>query len=112
MRRSSTLRIITTEYETVEQLRHALRASQDDATHLMRALERSRDIGTAIGILMAIHKVSRDEAFDLLRSASQNGNRKLRDLALDVVEHGCLPLQSTEAAAGCRTGRSAPSRPS
>ena len=46
----------------------------------------SRDvIGTAKGILMAREGCSQDEAFDMLRVASQHLNRKLRDIAAEVV---------------------------
>jgi AmiR/NasT family two-component response regulator len=54
------------------------------------ALQNSRDIGTALGILMNRHKITRDTAFDLLRSASQRSNRKVRDLAHEVIETGTL----------------------
>ena len=46
----------------------------------------SRDvIGMAKGIVMARQKVSDDEAFDILRRASQRMNVKLRELAERVV---------------------------
>lgn len=61
---------------------------------LGRALSASRQIGAAIGILMATHKVREEEAFDLLRESSQHLNRKLRDIATDVTETGELPGQS------------------
>lgn len=47
----------------------------------------SRDlIGQAKGILMAQKGCTSDEAFDVLRRASQRVNRKLRDVAQDVVD--------------------------
>jgi len=47
----------------------------------------SRDvIGMAKGIIMARQKVSEDEAFDILRRASQRMNVKLRELAARVIE--------------------------
>ena len=53
--------------------------------HLQEALE-SRDlIGQAKGILMARQNVSANEAFDILRQASQTSGRKLREIAADVV---------------------------
>ena len=53
--------------------------------HLEQALE-SRDlIGQAKGILMARQPISGDEAFEILRRASQRTNRKLRDVAADLV---------------------------
>ncbi|MFP5318988.1 MAG: ANTAR domain-containing protein [Acidimicrobiia bacterium] len=54
-----------------EQLRHAV-ASREI-------------IGEAKGILMAREDCTRDEAFDILRRASQRENRKLRQLAEELV---------------------------
>lgn len=42
-------------------------------------------IEQAKGIVMAQSKVGADTAFDLLVKASQRENRKLRDLAADIV---------------------------
>ena len=53
--------------------------------HLQTALEHRDVIGQAKGILMARRAVTADEAFDLLRRASQHNGRKLRDVAADVV---------------------------
>jgi ANTAR domain len=60
--------------------------------HLKRALKTNRGIGVAVGVLMATHKVTEQQAFDLLRIASQNSNRKLADIAADVVETGRLDV--------------------
>lgn len=60
--------------------------------HLERALQTNRRIGVAMGILMTTHKVTDEQAFDLLRIASQNSNRKLADVADDVVETGWLDV--------------------
>lgn len=62
-----------------------------DFAHFGAALTSSRQIGTAVGILMARRAVTEDEAFALLASASQHLNRKLRDVASDVVFTGELP---------------------
>ncbi len=62
------------------------------AEDLTKALETSRDIGIAIGVLMHAHKVTRRQAFDLLRIASQRQHRKLRDIAADVAETGILEV--------------------
>ncbi|MGA3220675.1 MAG: GAF and ANTAR domain-containing protein [Acidimicrobiales bacterium] len=53
--------------------------------HLQEALESRDMIGQAKGILMARQKVSANEAFDILRRASQTSGRKLRDIAAEVV---------------------------
>ena len=68
-----------------------LDAADTRAAHLRRALEHSRDIGAAVGVLMAINKVDRSHALDLLRRTRQHQNRKLHDLALDVISTGELP---------------------
>jgi len=60
------------------------------ALNLEIALASNREIGTAIGVLMSLRKVTRDRAFDMLRDASQRTNRKLRDIALDVIETGTV----------------------
>jgi AmiR/NasT family two-component response regulator len=49
------------------------------------ALKSSRTIGAAIGIIMASRRLGEAEAFEVLRAVSQNSNRKLRDLAADLV---------------------------
>ena len=67
-------------------------ARHETANHLTRALETNREIGVAMGILMANGKLSSQQAFDQLRIASHNFNRKLRDIAADVAVTGVLPL--------------------
>lgn len=82
---------------------HALRTAtaREKAANLQQALNTNREIGAAMGIIMATHKVTRDSAFTLLRIASQNSNRKLIDIAADVVDTGMLPpaIPSTVVAA-------------
>ncbi len=68
--------------------------SRRRAAHLERALDTNRDIGVAIGILMASYKVTRDQAFDLLRVFSQREHRKLHSVALEVVETGGPPMST------------------
>jgi AmiR/NasT family two-component response regulator len=62
--------------------------ADSQAENLKRALEHSRGIGAAIGIIMAFKKMTQDEAFDWLRRASQDQNRKLYDMAQDIVATG------------------------
>lgn len=64
--------------------------SREHAEQLEQALKSSRTIGAAIGILMASRQVREDEAFTILRKVSQNANRKLRDLAAELVDLGGL----------------------
>lgn len=67
--------------------------AQQRAAHLERALASNREIGVAVGVLMRAHLVTHDEAFAMLRMASQDTNRKLADVAADVAAHGDLPLR-------------------
>lgn len=67
----------------------ALIASQERrAAETLRAgLHSNREIGKAVGLMMAFHKISDEEAFQMLRKASQDMNLKLADVARQVVEH-------------------------
>jgi len=51
------------------------------AENLRRGLQSNREIGKAIGLLMAAHSVTDDEAFALLREASSRTNTRLAVLA-------------------------------
>jgi transcriptional regulator with GAF, ATPase, and Fis domain len=64
--------------------------ANDKAMNLEIALQTSREIGIAIGILVERHKITPGQAFDLLRAASQRRHRKLRELAGDLVLTGDL----------------------
>ena len=64
----------------------ALHGKQEART-LAAGLESNREIGKAIGLLMAFHKISDAAAFDLLRKASQDMNIKLAEVAREVVAH-------------------------
>jgi len=57
----------------------------EDADSLRRGLASSREIGQAVGLLMALHRVSDDEAFDILVRTSQNMNVKIAELARKVI---------------------------
>jgi AmiR/NasT family two-component response regulator len=59
---------------------HAARAEQ-----LEVGMATNREIGAAVGILMATHNITQDQAFELLSNASQRLNRKLRDIASGIV---------------------------
>jgi hypothetical protein len=50
-----------------------------------------------MGVLVATLKVTRDQAFDLLRIASQNSNRRLVHIAAEVNDTGVLPLPGAAA---------------
>jgi hypothetical protein len=65
----------------------AASAQRETAESLRAGLHSNREIGKAMGLMMAFHKISDDEAFAMLRSASQDLNIKLVEVARQVVEH-------------------------
>ena len=92
--------------------------ARERADNLVRALESNREIGVAMGILMQRHRLTREQAFDVLRVASQDSNRKLAHIATEVADTGILAIRrwppGTRAAGapGATTGRHATGRPS
>jgi GAF domain-containing protein len=56
------------------------------AANLQIALESRAIIDQAKGILMSRHRISAEQAFDELSRLSQTTQRKLRDIAVDLVE--------------------------
>jgi hypothetical protein len=56
---------------------------------------------------MTRYGLTRDQAFDLLRIASQHRNRKLSDIATEVAETGALELPRTAGRRLTRSGTSA-----
>ena len=68
-----------------------LAEAQREIANLQIALQTSRQIGMAVGVLMCRNGWTEDRAFDALRDASQRQHRKLRDLAQEVVLTGDLP---------------------
>ncbi len=62
-----------------------LRGATQLNEQLREALASREIIGEAKGIIMERQNCTRDEAFNILRRASQRENRKLRDLAEELV---------------------------
>ncbi len=67
------------------------RLQERDVAGLRRAVETNREIGVAVGILMARSRCTREYAFERLRTASHNLNRRLIDVADEVILTGELP---------------------
>lgn len=65
--------------------------SERRAQSLGDALTTSRQIGAAVGILMSAHRITEDQAFQVLRTTSNRLNRKLHDIAREVTELGEVP---------------------
>ena len=64
----------------------------DRARNLEKALQSNREIGVAMGILMQQHRFTRQDAFGVLKVASQNSNRRLADIAVEVADTGTLTI--------------------
>ena len=58
----------------------------EDIASLRNGIESNREIGKAVGLLMALNKISDDQAFELLRRTSQQVNVKVAELARTVVD--------------------------
>jgi GAF domain-containing protein len=58
----------------------------DQARNMRVAMESRAVIEQAKGVLMAQRHVDAEQAFEILREASQRYNRKLRDIAAGIVE--------------------------
>ena len=61
-------------------------AADERASQLEQALVSRSTIDQALGVLMAQNRCTRDEAFGILRRASQSRNVKLRDVAAVIIE--------------------------
>ncbi len=71
--------------DLIAELQHDGLLSQEHAAQMEEALKSSRIIGAAIGVVMASRGVSDAEAFAILKKASNDSNRKLRELAADLM---------------------------
>lgn len=61
-------------------------SARQQAKDLGAGLASNREIGKAVGLLMAAHRVTEQEAFGILDRTSQDLNLKLADVAARVVE--------------------------
>ncbi|HYO36827.1 MAG TPA: ANTAR domain-containing protein [Geodermatophilus sp.] len=73
----------------------ALQDARDRAENLAKAMEFRSVIEQAKGILIERYKVTAEQAFRLLADASMNANRKVRDVAEDLVLTGELTVAPT-----------------
>lgn len=70
---------------------YAYQSARDLADNLQTALESRAVIDQAKGVLIERYKLTPDQAFQLLAQASMRANRKVRDIADDLVHTGALP---------------------
>jgi response regulator NasT len=64
---------------------HDLAVMREAEEKLVAALQNSREISTAIGLLMERHGESAEQAFERLRSEARNQRRKVREVARDLL---------------------------
>jgi signal transduction histidine kinase/DNA-binding response OmpR family regulator len=82
-------------HDQMNQLRDlAIGEVETTVGQLHQALQTNRTIGTAIGIVMAHYGLEQQRAFQVLVRTSQQNNRKLHDIAAEVVRTGSLPGSS------------------
>jgi len=68
----------------------ALRSAQIREGLLLSAEARGQ-IGEAVGMLIERHDISAEESFEMLKRASQLSNRKVHDIARQLVTSGMFP---------------------
>jgi signal transduction histidine kinase/DNA-binding response OmpR family regulator len=82
-------------HDQMNQLRDlALGEFETTVGQLRQALQTNRTIGTAVGIVMTQYELDPQRAFQVLVRTSQQSNRKLNDVAAEVVRTGSLPRSS------------------
>lgn len=69
-----------------------LHASEDYPEHLRAALKSRAVVGAAISLIMLQSRNGRDNAVELLHLAAKASNRKIQDIAKDIIEGADLPL--------------------
>ena len=79
-------------HHQMSQLRDlAVDAAETTVGQLRQALQSNRTTGTAVGIVMSRYELNAELAFQALRRTSQQSNRKLHEIAAEVVRTGALP---------------------
>jgi signal transduction histidine kinase/DNA-binding response OmpR family regulator len=69
----------------------AIDEAQTTVGQLRNALQRNRTTGTAVGMVMTRYELDAQQAFKVLARISQQSNRKLHDIAEELVRTGELP---------------------
>jgi DNA-binding response OmpR family regulator len=69
----------------------AIGRAQTTVGQLRQALQSNRATGTAVGIVMTRYDLDSERAFQVLVRASQQNNRKLTDIAEELIRTGVLP---------------------
>lgn len=67
------------------------KSAQDVADSIQRALQTRAPIEQAKGVLMAVHGIDADQAFEILRRESQTTNVRLHTVAENLVARVSSP---------------------
>ena len=88
-------------HHEINQLRDlAIDHAESTVGQLRQALQTNRTIGTAVGIVMTRYEIDDPErAFKVLVRTSQQHNRKLRDIADELIRTGSLPGAAADSLA-------------
>ena len=89
---------------------HSHEDEERRAANLHAALSSRETIGEALGILIERERITAQQAFDILRRASQHLNVKLREVAQNLVDIGEDPDTGERSSRDGRAGRSDRSR--
>ncbi|KIH98587.1 hypothetical protein LP52_12220 [Streptomonospora alba] len=68
----------------------AIAGAQREAT-LREGYATREEIGEAIGIVMERRRITKDQAFELIKTTSMNTNTKVRDVARNIARTGEIP---------------------
>jgi hypothetical protein len=89
--RAELMASVTALAATVQNIRAAHLRIRDQYEGLHAAFETNREISVAIGLIMARYGQSRPQAWELLRRLSAQTQRKLREVAAEIVATGEPP---------------------
>ena len=89
---------------------HAYQDARNMADNLQIALENRAVIDQAKGILMERHRMTAEQAYQMLARVSLRSNQKLRSVAEELVRTGRLPQVPEEPAGTARPRRPGPTR--
>ncbi|WP_405072263.1 ANTAR domain-containing protein [Kribbella sp. NBC_01510] len=87
-------------------------AAARSGSSMAQAVDARKLVGQAMGILMERYDLDSDRAFEVLKRYSQDNNRKLRDVAQELIDTRKLPARTEYSActAGTWPPRTARSR--
>lgn len=89
--RLSALRVIALEDQARQHAEALVAAAQREAETLQGGLDTNRQIGQALGLLMERYELDPGPAFEVLKRYSQDNNRKLHDVAQELIDTRELP---------------------